>query len=151
MTGLELPPSPGRYAPDRAGLEEGIGMKRLMNFLVGNGRLKVTGLFPERLIKPLCPERSGNLGRRKWLDESLLCVLTVRRRHLRQLRELAQSRLRRQVRRAAGGAGPLHPLPDPVCLPNGPRPVPARRSLPVPIHIDGGGQGKTERVPPPLS
>ena len=63
-------------------------MKRLMNFLRGMADLRVTGLFPERLIN-LCAQNGVEFWGVEWLDEHTL-RLTVRRRHLRQLRELAQ-------------------------------------------------------------
>ena len=63
-------------------------MKRLMNFLRGMADLRVTGLFPERLIN-LCAQTGVDFWGVEWLEEHTL-RLTVRRRHLRQLRELAQ-------------------------------------------------------------
>ena len=63
-------------------------MKRLMNFLWGVVVVTVTGPFPERVIN-LCAQEGVAFWAVEWQDEHTI-QLTVRRRGLKQLRELAE-------------------------------------------------------------
>ena len=63
-------------------------MKRLMNFLLGTVRLRVTGPFPERLIN-LCAQHRLEFWAVEWLDEHSV-RLTARRGGVERLRELAE-------------------------------------------------------------
>lgn len=62
-------------------------MKRLMNYLLGVVRVRVTGPFPERLLN-LCAQGGVPFWGVEWLDEHTL-RLTARRRALGRLTELA--------------------------------------------------------------
>ena len=62
-------------------------MKRLMNYLLGVVRVRVTGPFPERLLN-LCAQGGVPFGGVEWMDGHTL-RLTARRRALGRLTELA--------------------------------------------------------------
>ena len=62
-------------------------MKRLMNYLLGVVRVRVTGPFPERLLN-LCAQGGVPFWGVEWLDGHTL-RLTARRRALDRLTELA--------------------------------------------------------------
>ena len=63
-------------------------MKRVMNFLRGTVDLRITGLFPERLVN-LCAQGGIDFWGMEWLDEHTI-RLTTRRHTLTQLKTLAQ-------------------------------------------------------------
>ncbi len=63
-------------------------MKRLMNFLRGAAVLRLTGLYPERLIN-LCAQRGVEFWALEWLDEHTI-RLTARRSSLSLLYRLAE-------------------------------------------------------------
>ena len=80
-------------------------MKRLMNFLRGMADLRVTGLFPERLIN-LCAQNGVEFWGVEWLDEHTL-RLTVRRRHLGQGEKPGQKRVVAGAPRLRGERPPI--------------------------------------------
>ena len=63
-------------------------MKRLMNFLQGMVTLTLIGPFPERLVN-LCAQEGIEFWAMEWLDEHTV-RMTIRRRTLKQVEELAQ-------------------------------------------------------------
>ena len=63
-------------------------MRRLMNYLRGMAVVRLTGLFPERLIN-LCAQEGIEFWAMEWLDEHTV-RLTTRRYTLKRLEELAR-------------------------------------------------------------
>ena len=63
-------------------------MRRLMNYLRGMAVVRLTGLFPERLIN-LCAQEGIEFWAMEWLDEHTV-RFTTRRYTLGRLAELAE-------------------------------------------------------------